>query len=159
MILSRKLLAKTPKVIRLIMNIKINHDSKCWEWIGHKDSDGYGSITFKYKTIKSHRESYKIFNGEIPKNLSVLHRCDNPSCINPDHLFLGNQSDNHKDMVSKKRHGFGERNGMSKLTTAQARKVKNMLKFGFKATEISKKLNLTYSSVQKICKGIRWKHI
>ncbi len=81
--------------------------SGCWEWAGGKNN-GYGVLCVSGKTIKAHRYAWILTNGEIPKGegyhgTCVLHKCDNPSCINPDHLFLGSNADNVRDRVAKNR--------------------------------------------------------
>jgi hypothetical protein len=78
--------------------------SKCWEWYGVKDKRGYGQTGRNDKYIGAHRLSWTLYRGEIPKGMHVLHRCDNPPCVNPDHLFLGTNSENQLDSVSKGRH-------------------------------------------------------
>lgn len=77
----------------------------CWPWTGSKDKDGYGLFhpSSKTNTIRAHRYSYQVFNGMIPEGKMVLHKCDNPPCVNPYHLFLGTCLDNHKDMDNKNR--------------------------------------------------------
>ena len=84
---------------------KINKNSNtgCWIFTGSCSANGYGKICVRYKTISTHRYSYIKYVGPIPEGLLVLHKCDTPSCVNPEHLFLGTQSDNMKDMYSKKR--------------------------------------------------------
>lgn len=80
--------------------------SGCWLWLHLLDRDGYGRIwTCKKKETPAHRWAYQTLVGEIPDGLRVLHRCDTPSCVNPDHLFLGTQRDNMRDMVNKGRLG------------------------------------------------------
>lgn len=74
----------------------------CWEWLGNKDRTGYGR--FGRGGRAAHRFAYRLWNGPIPDGLSVLHRCDNPGCVKPGHLWLGTQSDNLRDMASKGRH-------------------------------------------------------
>lgn len=76
----------------------------CWIWIGGKTSDGYGKFYLNGIKRRAHRVAWVIRNGQIPEGLNVLHNCDNPSCVNPDHLFLGTQIDNIIDMVSKGRN-------------------------------------------------------
>src|SRR6185312_412624 len=75
----------------------------CWEWIAGRTIKGYGQLVVNHKTVKAHRLSWELSFKEIPKGLSVLHKCDNPSCVNPDHLFLGNHSDNMRDASIKGR--------------------------------------------------------
>lgn len=90
----------------------------CWEWTGRK-MRGYGRFslwdvpTKRARTISAHRASWMLHNGPIPKGMSVLHSCDNPECTNPEHLFLGDQGANMKDMASKRR-GKNQNSGTSR---------------------------------------------
>ena len=79
-------------------------DNGCWEWFGNLDTKGYGQITIDKRKFSTHRVSYTLNKGEIKNNLYVLHTCDNPKCLNPEHLFLGTQKDNIHDMISKNRN-------------------------------------------------------
>ena len=104
--------ARTPIDERLYRNIIKDKATKCWEWQGALNNIGYGMIrdTDINGMRTTHRVSYEIANGSIPKDLCVLHKCDNPKCINPDHLFAGTRLQNTADMISKDRHNhFGFR--------------------------------------------------
>lgn len=81
----------------------------CWFFIGGVDKNGYGKICYRRKDLRAHRVSYRIFNGKIKSGLLVCHKCDIPGCVNPEHLFLGNNSENVKDCVNKGmfNSGFG----------------------------------------------------
>ena len=76
----------------------------CWHWCGNRNAFGYGRMTFKGRAQVAHRLSWLAFNGAVPEGMSVLHRCDNPSCINPEHLWLGTYSDNLRDAWAKGRN-------------------------------------------------------
>jgi hypothetical protein len=76
----------------------------CWPWTSVKDSAGYGLVNVKKKRLSASRIAWKLANGPIPEGLFVLHRCDNPPCCNPAHLFLGTKSDNTQDCLRKGRH-------------------------------------------------------
>lgn len=78
-------------------------DEGCWEWSGHRDKNGYGTLAISSRPVGAHRVSWTINYGPIPDGLCVLHRCDNPPCVRPDHLFLGTSQDNTIDMIRKNR--------------------------------------------------------
>lgn len=104
---------------RLMSRYQVS-DSGCWEWTGTKNAKGYGFIQADAKRWMTHRYSYHIHHGQIPDGMFVCHKCDNPKCINPDHLFAGTQKDNMNDMVKKGRaHKVGRsgtENPNNKLT-------------------------------------------
>jgi hypothetical protein len=82
---------------------KVNKTDSCWEWQGSKDRDGYGRYKSNGKLWQAHRYSV-LLDGKDPKGMVVMHSCDNPSCVRPDHLQLGTQADNIKDMIAKGRY-------------------------------------------------------
>lgn len=139
---------------------KVKKTKKCWEWTAYKDKDGYGRIS----SMRAHRVSYEIHKGRIPMGLLVCHTCDNPSCVNPEHLFLGTQKDNSDDMISKGRHSFGynpksgQDNGNSVLTEPEVRAIFKEGKSN-PHKEIADKYNVNTETVRRICNGSTWKHL
>lgn len=107
---------------------KVDESAGCWLWTGSKDKDGYGKIYANSKHSRGHRVSYELHVGPVPEGVCVLHRCDTPSCVNPDCLFLGTIDDNNKDKAAKGRaaRNFGE-SGCSNLTEADVRLIKQFL--------------------------------
>lgn len=95
----------------------------CWPWMAGRISTGYGSFYRHGVHILAHRDSYTIANGPIPAGLHVLHRCDNPPCCNPKHLFLGTQATNNADKLAKGRLPHGENHFMTKFTDEQVNGV------------------------------------
>ncbi|MEV0884713.1 HNH endonuclease [Streptomyces microflavus] len=114
-------------------------------------------------TVRVHRYSYELANGAIPDGLLVCHRCATPLCVRPDHLFLGTQSDNVKDMHSKKRGGAtsvsGERNGQAKLTVEAVRDIRTRFTQGESPSEIAREYGIAPPSVYDIAKRRSWKHV
>lgn len=132
--------------------------TECWNWIGSKNIEGRGRFQISGKIFFAPRVSYYLFYGIDPGEFQVNHTCDNPSCINPDHLYLGNQSDNMKDCAIKKRlkinPGFcsGENHYQSKLSDSDVEKIKS-LKGKMKHKEIAKLFNISRSHVSGILSG------
>lgn len=89
---------------RIINNSIPITESGCWIWLKATDKDGYGFIKVNRKQMRTHRVSHEIFNEEIPTGMMVCHKCDTPSCINPNHLFVGTATDNGQDYSNKKTH-------------------------------------------------------
>jgi hypothetical protein len=88
---------------RMMKHVTHKADTECWEFDGCRDGFGYGKVSVNGKQKRTHRLAWEHAWGEIPKGKCVLHKCDNPCCVNPDHLFIGSQRDNIKDMDSKGR--------------------------------------------------------
>jgi hypothetical protein len=101
----------------------------CWLWLGSL-SKGYGHIRINGVHRKANRVSYELFIGPIPEGMDVLHKCDNPPCVRPDHFFPGTHTDNMKDCISKKRNAFGERHGRVKLTDEQVKEIRRVYSLG-----------------------------
>lgn len=95
-----------PVLERLLNKIEINDATDCWIWQGGKNNIGYGMIRHDDKMRTTHRVSYEVHKGNIPKGMCVLHSCDNPLCCNPNHLRLGTHKDNTQDMIRKGRSNY-----------------------------------------------------
>lgn len=127
----------------------------CWEWIAGKGRDGYGSIRSKGKSVGAHRVSWEIHNGPILGGLLVCHKCDNPPCVNPDHLFLGTQRDNAKDSVAK-----GRWSGNIILNEQQVREIRR--RYNPKTTSYAKlgaEYGVGYGAVNHIIHRRTWSNL
>lgn len=117
----------------------IDKISSCWNWIGNS-YNGYGLFWNKGKQWKAHRFSYFYFIGTIPKGMNICHRCDNPACVNPEHLFLGTQKDNMQDMLKKGRGPVvsGEKHPRAILDFNRVKEIKERISNGESITKIAK---------------------
>jgi hypothetical protein len=118
-------------------------------------------IAFKGRSESAHRVAWELERGPIPEGLLVCHRCDNPSCVNPSHLFLGTQGDNMRDKVAKGRHDTrGERNARARLTEGQVWEIKSILAAGqLSHREIGALFGVARGAVGDIHCGRKWKHL
>lgn len=146
---------------------KVNKSRKCWEWTACRNERGYGQIRIGRRAVLAHRVSWIIhFGGLSPYidsliSLCVLHKCDNPRCVNPSHLFLGTQQDNVVDKVKKGRQSspHGEESHLSKLTEEEVNKIRELYKVGTSHKTIAKKFNISESNVGAIIRRETWTHI
>jgi hypothetical protein len=135
----------------------------CWKWKTATGRWGYGLFTHEKVQILVHRFVWELVNGPVPPGMCVLHRCDNPPCARPDHLFLGTKKDNSRDMAAKGRGrggGIGERNHGAKLTSDQVLSIRALWSTGAHSQkEIGEKFGLTQAQVSNIVLRRHWKHL
>lgn len=124
---------------------------ECWHWLGSRDKHGYGRIFVKDRVHLATRVSYLLEHGELPQELCVCHRCDNPSCVNPQHLFLGTHRDNTHDMIRKGRRVLCV--GSAKYSAVQIAEILDLRKGGAKLHEIAEKFGCAISTASRICSG------
>jgi hypothetical protein len=141
---------------------KVKKTDTCWYWLGAKHSyKGYGSFSNGKKIVRTHRFAYEHFVGSIPDNLCVLHKCDNPSCVRPDHLFLGTNKDNVDDKLSKDRHPRGQDTVLAKLTDQDVKEIKQKLKFPYIGinNDLAKEYGVNNRTISGIKTGRSWSHV
>lgn len=131
-------------------------ENECWTWSGFRNKKGYGQFKVGPAPRMAHRVSWVLHFGEIPEDLLVCHKCDNPPCVNPSHLFLGTEKDNQEDMSRKERSPRGEKQGSSVLKENDVIKIKSLLNNGLGPSEIAKMMNLNRRTVSSIKLGESW---
>jgi len=156
---------------------KVQKSDGCWEWTSRRQPHpgyDYGVFTIANKQKRAHRVSWELTYGQVPAGLHVLHKCDNASCVRPDHLFLGTSKDNMQDAsrkgrtatgdahVSRKypeRLARGERSGNAKLTTAIVVDIRRALRAGKSVNTLACLFGVHYETIRDIKCGRTWKHL
>jgi hypothetical protein len=138
---------------------KVNKTPGCWEWTGRKDQHGRGNIKWNGTPTKAPRVAWMLTHGPIPDGGLVCHSCDNPSCVNTDHLFLGTHRANMDDMVAKGRQPQGVRNGQSKLSERDVIEIRRRCKDGHAFVSVRAAFGCSGELVSQIHKRKLWKHI
>lgn len=147
---------------------KVNiDDNGCWEWTGYRSPSGYGRIgsAGKYgRGLIASRVSYELHYGPIPPGLHVLHSCDNPPCVRPDHLFLGTDADNVADMFSKERQprrdNQGAKNPRAKLSETEVRELRTRYaNGGISMAALAREYGISTGYVHNIISRRTWRHI
>lgn len=134
----------------------------CWPWIASTGGDGkYGKIKVRpWGELRAHRLSYAFYHNRSPGELCVCHHCDNPSCVNPLHLFLGTHKDNSDDKIAKGRarpaDNRGESNGNAKLSAADVVVVRELILAGLNNTRIAERFGVTHQLISRIRRGRSW---
>ena len=131
-------------------------EAGCWIWMGAVTPVGYGFANppkRKKNNELAHRASYRIFRGEIPEGMIVAHACDNPYCVNPNHLWLATHKQNSKDMVLKNRSAKGEKCGKSKLTDEQVSFIRES---NLSHRKLGEMFNVSHANIGYIKRGATW---
>ena len=143
---------------------KVDKTSDCWEWTGSKNSKGYGQLNINGEPVLAHRLSWEMAFGKIPVGTGyhgecVLHKCDNPGCVNPAHLFLGTNLDNVSDMISKGRKVILKGSQLStKLSDDQVRNIRSNRGISSQR-ELAREYGVSKSTINSIQMGGTWKHL
>ena len=144
---------------------KVRKTDSCWIWTAATDHNGYGAILSVAKRpgncmIGAHRGSWLIHYGPIPLGKGVLHKCDCSLCVRPDHLFLGDQLTNVRDMIGKNRMPRGKDRAFAKLTDEQVQEIRNLYASGNHfQRELAKQFGIAYQTVGNIVRGETWQHL
>lgn len=130
----------------------------CTEWLGARNRQGYGRIVRGDNQMAAHRVSYELHKGPIPDGLLIRHTCDNPPCVNPDHLLIGTVRDNSQDSIERGRHAHGETAGPTKLNEDQVKEI-IQLKGRMTQREIGELYGISREAVSGIHTRRNWKHL
>lgn len=133
----------------------------CWYWLAAYNNKGYGLFWFNNKLVSAHRMSHELYLGPIPDGLHILHKCDNPKCVNPDHFFLGSYQENSDDKMrkgrQKKNKGVEMWNAI--LTEDDVRQIRARYTFGKGVKKLADEFNISTTHLYFIVTNRRWKHL
>lgn len=160
----------TPLAERFAAKYVVDKDTGCWVWTAHRTPSGYGQIFVRNRTragapsrrghgVRAHRVAWEMFRGEIPDGMVVCHRCDNPPCVNPDHLFLGTHADNQRDKDQKGRVARGIANARAKLNDQAVVDIRNRHAAGASKQSIARHYGVTPRVVFLVLTGQTWRHV
>lgn len=139
-------------------------DDGCHIFEGAKDSDGYGRVKLNGVGIAVHRWMYEHNFGAVPQGNHVLHKCDTPACVNPEHLFLGTHAENMADKAAKGRSknvpiGHSHKRPMAKINDEKAKQIKELLRRGYRQADIARDFGVSRNLISEISLGKTWRHI
>jgi hypothetical protein len=144
---------------KIMSHVKI--ENECFVWLRGKDKNGYGCITFDKESLRTHREMYRLKKGNIEPGKMVCHTCDNTSCCNPKHLYLGTAKQNTADMINRKRNltDSGGFLGRSKLTKEDVIEIRKLLDLGVTQAHLARKYSIGRDAIYCIKARRTWKHV
>lgn len=138
--------------------VDVRGPNDCWEWLARKTHQGYGRFNLRGVNCQANRVAWELEFGAIPEGMHVLHRCDNPSCVNPSHLWLGTNADNVADRVRKGRNPRmdGERNPRQKLSFADVLKIRERFRSGEPSKRLASEYGIARGYVPQLARGVTW---
>lgn len=138
---------------------KVRFTEGCWIWVSKRRPDGYGLFCFGRDQQRAHVVSWVDSFGPIPEGLCVLHQCDNPPCVRPDHLFLGTRGDNAADCVAKGRCPVGEQRWNARLNAELVIQIRQLVDSGSRQCEVAARFGITKQMVYEVVHRRNWRHI
>ena len=136
----------------------------CWEWTGYRQKFGHGSLArvtghVKPEYILAHRYAWELLVGPIPAGACLLHKCDNPPCVNPDHCYVGDRFDNARDKIERGRHALGEATKSNVLNPDKVRRIRVLRTQGLSYRAIGDEVGCKWSAARCVCIGKFWRHV
>jgi len=148
------------RLLRFVRKFSLLSSEDCWNWSAAKNKQGYGVFKgYPEISVLAHRISYTLFVGPVSASLRVCHRCDNPSCVNPRHLFLGTARDNTQDAIKKNRINIGrsdDKHYRAKLTNEQVLFIR---KSSLSLRKLAKQLNVNWQTIHRARRGYTFKDV
>ncbi|MBA3583021.1 MAG: HNH endonuclease [Gemmatimonadetes bacterium] len=150
---------RTPVGVRLWAKVNGRDEpgDDCWEWMGLRNARGYGRIKVgRSSELVTHRVAWELTNGPIPDGLFVLHHCDNPPCVRPDHLFIGTTAENMADRDAKGRQARGQRQGRARLVESDVRYIRSSTE---SQRELGRRFAVDRTTIKAVVERSSWRHV
>lgn len=144
---------------RFWAKVSVRKRDECWPWAGARRPRGYGNVNHGGSTKLAHRLAWELTHGPIPDGMVVCHRCDNPPCCNPAHLFLGTTQDNVDDARVKGRLPRGERVWAAKLTVDAVREIRRLATAGVTRKALAVRFGVTRNHIDRLVTRKQWRHV
>lgn len=150
-----------PIEIRFWEKVNRRGPNECWPWLACSQKEGYGVISYQGKTQRAHRIAFMLHHGPIPDGMFVCHACDNPSCVNPAHLWLGRNEENVQDMLDKGRNAVmsGSQSGSAKLSEIDIPLIKLLRAEGLSHRKIAGIYGVRHQTIACVLHGKTWSHV
>jgi hypothetical protein len=145
--------------LNIIFEDKIDKTDGCWLWKGGKVSSGYGRFKYFGESFSAHRLSWVLFRGSIPNGKFILHKCNNPICVNPDHLYIGDQFQNMQDRKINHKYFSGESHFNAKFTNKEVMSIRNLYAEGMGSCKIGKMYQVNRSTILRIAKERTYQNV
>ena len=138
---------------------QVRKTAYCWVWQSRRGLNDYGMVKYHQRDTYAHRLAWELTHGPIPPGMYVCHRCDNPPCCNPEHLFLGTATENQADARRKNRLRHGAKHPMARLTEDDVLDIRAAAAFGASHRDIAKAYGVSYGAAYGVVARLSWKHL
>lgn len=157
---------RAPLAVRFWTKVRKAGDEDCWEWLANSGPKGYGLMFVGHNvlglplTARAHRIAWALTFGPVPAGLHVCHSCDNTSCVNPRHLFVGTNADNHEDRMRKGKIVRGTHNGRAKMTEEQVLSMRRRYSAGgVTVAALAREAGVRHCCAWNALMGVTWKEV
>lgn len=156
---TRNATANIPIDLRFWIHVDIRDADECWVWRGRVTHEGYGVMCYRDANVRAHRLALELTTTPVPPGMVVCHRCDNPPCVNPAHLFVGTHQDNMRDMKAKGRAAVGERHSRARIGAKEVAEIRKRAAAGEADSLLGAAFGISRKTVFDVVARRSWRHL